>query len=87
MVADRIQDERFIKCIDDNFLIPITEPKRECTILNLLITSDEQLFGNAKIEPNLGISDHQTLTFDLTFTANIEVYAEIEWVQLFSRKL
>ena len=73
MAAERIQDERFLNCINNNFLTQhILEPTRGKNILDLVITSDEHLVDTVNVGQNFGTSDHQIITFDLKLTGNME---------------
>ena len=66
MEAERPQDEAFMECLSDNFLTQhVSEATRGCNILDLVITSDEQLVENVNVGENFGTSDHQIVTFDL----------------------
>jgi hypothetical protein len=73
MEAERLQDEKFLNCINNNFLTQhITKPTRGNNILDLVITSDEQLVEKVIVGQNFGTSDHQTVTFDLKLIGKIE---------------
>ena len=43
----------------------VTVATKGCNILDLVITTDEQLVDNVNVGENFGTSDHQIVTFDL----------------------
>lgn len=51
--------------IDDNFLTQvIEEPSRRGAILDLVLSSREELVGNAVFQGSLGCSDHEMVEFE-----------------------
>jgi len=60
--AGHEQSKRFLDCINDIFLCPVTEePTRRGVILDLVLTKKEELLGNMKIKGSLGYSDHDVM--------------------------
>ncbi|GAB0186934.1 hypothetical protein GRJ2_001158700 [Grus japonensis] len=58
------QSRRFLECIDDNFLLQVTEePTRRGATLDLILTNKEGLVRNVKLRGNLGCSDHEMVEF------------------------
>ncbi|GAB0179105.1 hypothetical protein GRJ2_000375800 [Grus japonensis] len=54
------QSRRFLECVDDNFLLQVTEePRRRGIMLDLVLTNKEGLVGNAKLKGSLGCSDRE----------------------------
>jgi len=53
------QSSRFLECIEDNFLSQvISTPTRGDAILDLVVTSASELFGDVKFGASQGCSDH-----------------------------
>ncbi|GAB0179421.1 hypothetical protein GRJ2_000407400 [Grus japonensis] len=62
----RKQSRRFLECIDDNFLLQVTEePTMRGAMLDLVSTNKEGLVGNVKLKGSLGCSDHETVEFKI----------------------
>ncbi|GAB0186773.1 hypothetical protein GRJ2_001142600 [Grus japonensis] len=60
--AGHKQSRRFLECIDDNFLLDVTEkPTRRGAMLDLVLTNEEELVGNVKLKGSFGCSDHETV--------------------------
>lgn len=56
------QPRRSLKCIDDNFLPKLMdEPKRKCTLLNLMLMKNKGLVRDMKVKESLGYSDHEMM--------------------------
>ncbi|CAM5095768.1 unnamed protein product [Natator depressus] len=54
------QCRKFLENVGDNFLVQVLEePTRGRALLDLLLTNQEELVGEAKVEGNLGGSDHE----------------------------
>ena len=53
-----------MECIEDNFLIQVTESStRGDVLLHLLLTNSEELKGEVKTGGSLGCSDHALVEF------------------------
>jgi len=64
--AGHRQSRRFLKCIDDNFLLQvIEEPTRRGAMLYLVLTNKEELVGNVEVRGSLGCSDHEMVEFKI----------------------
>ncbi|PKU41722.1 rna-directed dna polymerase from mobile element jockey- hypothetical protein [Limosa lapponica baueri] len=64
--AGHKKSRKFLECVDDNFLLQMTEkPKRKGTVLDLVLTNKEGLVRNAKLKGCLGCSDHETVEFKI----------------------
>jgi len=58
------QSRRFLECIDDKFLLQVTEePTRRAATLDLALTNRGGLVGNVKLKGSLGGSDHEMVEF------------------------
>ncbi|GAB0202608.1 hypothetical protein GRJ2_002726400 [Grus japonensis] len=58
--AERKQTRKFLECVDDNFLLQVTEePMRRGAMLDLILTNKEGLIGDVKLKGSLGCSDHK----------------------------
>ncbi|CAM4580634.1 unnamed protein product [Caretta caretta] len=58
------QSRKFLENIGDNFLVQVLEePTRGRALLDLLLTNHEELVGEAKVDGNLGGSDHEMVEF------------------------
>ncbi|CAM5108800.1 unnamed protein product [Eretmochelys imbricata] len=58
------QSRKFLERVGDNFLVQVLEePTRGRVLLDLLLTNREELVGEAKVEGNLGGSDHEMVEF------------------------
>nr|XP_048691935.1 uncharacterized protein LOC125630279 [Caretta caretta] len=54
------QSRKFLESVGDNFLVQmLKEPIRGRALLDLLLTNREELVGEAKVDGNLGGSDHK----------------------------
>jgi len=54
------QGMSFLECIDDNFLLIVTEEStRRGVMLDLVLTKKKGLVGNVKLKGRLGCSDHE----------------------------
>ena len=61
-MADTSKSRRFIKHLDDNFLVQVLrEPTRKGALLNLLLEKREGLVGDMAIGSHLGHSDHEVV--------------------------
>jgi len=68
--AGHKQPRRFLACIDDNFLLQVTEkPTRRGVMLDLVLTNKEGLVRNVKLKGSLGCSDHEMVDFEILRTA------------------
>lgn len=55
----------FIECVNDNFLFQgVTESTRSNNILDLILTSEENMIDNVTVGEPFGSSDHQIIRFD-----------------------
>ncbi|GAB0182026.1 hypothetical protein GRJ2_000667900 [Grus japonensis] len=64
--AGHKQSRRFLECIDDNFLLQVTEePTRRGAMLDLVLINKEGLVGNAKLKGSLSCSDHEMVEFQI----------------------
>ncbi|CAM4664489.1 unnamed protein product [Lepidochelys kempii] len=58
------QSRKFLESTGDNFLVQVLEePTRGGAFLDLLLTNREELVGEAKVDRNLGGSDHELVEF------------------------
>ncbi|XP_073186763.1 uncharacterized protein [Lepidochelys kempii] len=58
------QSRKFLENVGDNFLVQVLEePTRGRTLLDLLLTNQEELVGEAKVDGILGGSDHEMVEF------------------------
>lgn len=56
----------FVNCILDNFLSQMVhEPTRHAALLDLILTNEESLVDEVKVDENLGVSDHNIIRFNL----------------------
>src|SRR5678815_1563134 len=56
----------FINCILDNFLTQmVQEPTRYDALLDLILTNDESMVDEVRVEENLGLSDHNIIRFNM----------------------
>ena len=64
--AGHRQARRFLECVEDNFLLQVTEePTRRGAMLDLVLTNKEGLVGNVKVKGSLGCSDHKMVEFKI----------------------
>ena len=64
--AGHKQSRRFLECVDDNFLLQVTEePTRRGAMLDLVLTNKEGLVGNVKLRGSLGCSHHEIVEFKI----------------------
>ena len=64
--AGHKQSRRFLECVDDNFLLQVTEePRRRGVKLDLILTNKEGLVENVKLKGSLGCSDHEMVEFKI----------------------
>ena len=56
-------------CLDHYFFQHVKEPTRHSNILDLVLSNDENLISNIETQAPLSNSDHQTIMFELNFTA------------------
>ncbi|GAB0195099.1 mitochondrial enolase superfamily member 1 [Grus japonensis] len=62
--AERKQSRKFLECVDDNFLLQVTEePMRRGAMLDFILTNKEGLEGDVKLKGSLGCSDHKMVDF------------------------
>ncbi|GAB0204649.1 mitochondrial enolase superfamily member 1 [Grus japonensis] len=62
--AERKQSRKFLECVNDNFLLQVTEePTRRGAMLDLIRTNKEGLVGDIKLKGSLGCSDHEMVEF------------------------
>ena len=62
--AERKQSRKFLECVNDNFLLQVTEePTRRGAMLDLILTNKEGLVGDMKLKGSLGCSDHKMVEF------------------------
>ncbi|GAB0202830.1 hypothetical protein GRJ2_002748600 [Grus japonensis] len=62
--AECKQSRKFLECVDDNFLLQVTEePTRRGVMLDLILTNKEGLVGDIKLKGSLGCSDHEMVEF------------------------
>ncbi|GAB0204478.1 hypothetical protein GRJ2_002913400 [Grus japonensis] len=71
------QCAKFLECVDDNFLLQVTEePTRRGAMLDLVLTNKEGLVGNVKLKGSLGCSDHEMVAFKI-LRARRRVYSKL----------
>ncbi|GAB0209929.1 mitochondrial enolase superfamily member 1 [Grus japonensis] len=64
--AGHKQSRKFLECVDDNFLLQVTEePTRRDAMLDLVLTNKEGLVGNVKLKGSFGCSDHEMVEFKI----------------------
>ncbi|GAB0206425.1 mitochondrial enolase superfamily member 1 [Grus japonensis] len=62
--AEHKQSRKSLECVDDNFLLQVTEePTRRGAMLDLVLTNKEGLVGDVKLKGSLGCSDHEMVEF------------------------
>lgn len=62
--AGHKHSRRLLKCVDDGFLLQvIEEPTRRGALLNLVLSSKEELMGNVNLKGSVGCSDHEVVEF------------------------
>ncbi|GAB0186968.1 mitochondrial enolase superfamily member 1 [Grus japonensis] len=62
--AERKQSRKFLECVDDNFLLQVTEePTRRGAMLDLILIKKEGLVGDVKLKGSFGCSDHKMVEF------------------------
>ncbi|CAM4569974.1 unnamed protein product [Lepidochelys olivacea] len=60
------QSRKVLENVGDNFLVQVLEePTRGRALLHLLLTNREELVGEAKVDGNLGGSDHEMVEFKI----------------------
>ncbi|KAM7160392.1 uncharacterized protein RBU57_010555 [Macrochelys suwanniensis] len=58
------QSRKILASVGDNFLVQVLEePTRGRALLDLLLTNREELVGEAKVDGNIGGSDHEMVEF------------------------
>ncbi|CAM2095397.1 unnamed protein product [Caretta caretta] len=63
-IAVHRQSRKFLESVGDNFLVQVLEePTRGRALLDLLLANREELVGEAKVDGNLGGSDHEMVEF------------------------
>jgi len=63
---------RLIDFIENKFMIQkVTLPTRGNNILDLLFCTDDTLVGNVEVGESLGMSDHNSIRFDIKFEKRI----------------
>ncbi|GAB0183586.1 hypothetical protein GRJ2_000823900 [Grus japonensis] len=78
--AERKQSRRFLECLDDNFLLQVTEkPTRRGAMLDLVLTNKEGLVGNVKLKGSLGCSDHEMVEFKILRAARRACSNSLPW--------
>ena len=64
--AEHKQSRKFLECVDDNFLLQVTEePMRRGAMLDFILTNKEGLVGDIKLKGSLGCSDHEMVAFSI----------------------
>ncbi|GAB0179892.1 hypothetical protein GRJ2_000454500 [Grus japonensis] len=64
--AEHKQSRKFLECVDDNFLLQVTEePTRRDAMLDLILTNKEGLVGDVKLKGSLGCSDRKMVEFGI----------------------
>ncbi|PKU39374.1 rna-directed dna polymerase from mobile element jockey-like [Limosa lapponica baueri] len=62
--AGHKQSRRFLECIDDKFILKVTEKTmKRGAMLDLVLTNKEKLVGNVKFKGSLGCNDHEVVEF------------------------
>ncbi|GAB0177047.1 mitochondrial enolase superfamily member 1 [Grus japonensis] len=62
--AGHRQSRKFLECVNDNFLLQVTEePTRRGAMLDLILTNKEGTVGDMKLKGSLGCSDHEMVEF------------------------
>ena len=60
----------FLNCILENFLSQVVhEPTRHAALLDLLLTNEESIVDEVRVEENLGGSDHNIIRFSMNVIA------------------
>src|SRR6266568_4819827 len=63
----------FLKCINDNFLFQhVDEPTRGKNILDLVLTSEENMIENLSVGERFGTSDHQIIRWNMLACKEIQ---------------
>lgn len=66
MDGSNIRENKFIECVQDNFLTQhVQQATRGHNVLDLVITSEENLIENLEVKEPFGTSDHCIITWDL----------------------
>ena len=64
--AGQKQSRGFLECVDDKFLLQVTEePTRRGAMLDLVLTNKEGLVGSVKLKGSPGCSDHEMVEFKI----------------------
>ncbi|GAB0181828.1 mitochondrial enolase superfamily member 1 [Grus japonensis] len=64
--AGHKQSRKFLECIDDNFLLQVTEePTRRGAMLDIVLKNREGMVGAVKLKGSLGCSDHEMVEFKI----------------------
>ncbi|GAB0177907.1 mitochondrial enolase superfamily member 1 [Grus japonensis] len=62
--AEHKQSRKFLECVNDNFLLQVTEePTRRGALLDLVLSNKEGLVGDVKLKGSLGCRDHKMVEF------------------------
>ena len=65
-IAETKRSRRFLKHLDDNFLVQVQrEPTRKGALLDLLLVNREGLVSEVAIGGHLGHSDHEAVKFKI----------------------
>lgn len=60
------KSEKFLKCVEDNFLSQVfSKPTRKVALLDLIFLDRERLMGDVTVGGYLGHSDHKVVQFEL----------------------
>jgi len=69
-------DELFVECMDENFLTQhVLQPTREENILDLVISTEEDMIEDVQVGERFGSSDHQIIRFNTVLEHEVEVTA------------
>ena len=74
------EGERFLEVIQDNFMYQhVREATRGENILDLVLTSDQEMVADVRIEGPVGRSDHNVVCFDLNVSEQRKCFVREEF--------
>mgnify|MGYP003454744837 FL=1 len=81
MEGERHQDNKFLDCINGEFLHQhVMNPTRNKNILDLVITSDENIIENISVGEPFHSSDHQIVRFEIILQdCNMKINSHISY--------
>ncbi|GAB0177908.1 hypothetical protein GRJ2_000256100 [Grus japonensis] len=78
--AEHKQSRKFPECVDDNFLLQVTEePTRRGALLDLVLTNKEALVGDVRLKGSLGCRDHEMVEFRILRAAGGHAASSLPW--------